>query len=478
MEPRSQPENPQADLATDSVVPLALAGKRGSNGGTCASDNAHAHGRGNDNYNDNISNNCGDASATGNCNAKGEHPGTAPLLTRRRLFAVAGATSATFLATQAGCSARAGDAQDARRAASIKALRLLGSATLPYREPFQRTTVGGLSGLDYDPASNLWYVICDDGWPPRFYTLRLAFSDKGMATPRLSSVVGMAGSDGLLYPRGGPGRLRFDPESIRFRAPTRTLLWTSEGDRRRGADPFLREMTLSGRHLREFRLPAHFRVNQGGSAGPRKNGSFEGLALTTDGAGAWVAMENPLLQDGPEAGIDDPGAPCRFTLFDLRSASAVRQIAYLPEKIARVPIPGLAFADNGVSEILMLDSHRMLVLERGFSVGAGVSLRLFMIDVRSASDTLNLQTLRGAPVRPAPKTLVADFDDLGLPRLDNTEGMAWGPRLPSTGGGPGQRTLVFVSDDNFNPLQITQFAAFAFTDPGLPGLPSPEPTTA
>ena len=54
---------------------------------------------------------------------------------------------------------------------------------------------------------------------------------------------------------------------------------------------------------------------------------------------------------------------------------------------------------------------------------------------------------------------MADFATLGLSRLDNTEGMCWGPSLPD-----GQRVLVVVSDDNFNPLQVTQFAAFAFTD--------------
>jgi len=52
---------------------------------------------------------------------------------------------------------------------------------------------------------------------------------------------------------------------------------------------------------------------------------------------------------------------------------------------------------------------------------------------------------------------VADFSQLGLSRLDNTEGMCWGPRLPG-----GRRSLVVVSDDNFRSMQVTQFAAFEY----------------
>ena len=56
---------------------------------------------------------------------------------------------------------------------------------------------------------------------------------------------------------------------------------------------------------------------------------------------------------------------------------------------------------------------------------------------------------------PMRKRLVLDFTTLGLSYLDNIEGMSWGPTLPN-----GHRTLVFVSDDNFNILQTSQFLAF------------------
>jgi hypothetical protein len=143
----------------------------------------------------------------------------------------------------------------------------------------------------------------------------------------------------------------------------------------------------------------------------------------------------------------------------MATGRATRQVAYMPDPIPQAPkVPG-GPADNGVSEILMVDGDRMLVLERAFMFGIGTSMRVYEIDTRAASDTLALDRLRSGEYRPAEKRFVADFSRLGLSRLDNTEGMCWGPRLPG-----GQRTLVFVSDDNFRAAQITQFAAFEFLE--------------
>jgi hypothetical protein len=93
------------------------------------------------------------------------------------------------------------------------------------------------------------------------------------------------------------------------------------------------------------------------------------------------------------------------------------------------------------------------------------AMRLYTIDTRRGSDTLNLTALKPGNHTAAPKTLVADFASFpALSRLDNTEGMCWGPSLPGLDGKPGKRTLLFVSDDNFNPRQITQFLAFEFLE--------------
>ena len=63
-----------------------------------------------------------------------------------------------------------------RDRATVPRLRLIGEATLPHRMDFQGTTVGGLSGIDYDPASGLYVLISDDRSilsPARAYTCLL-----------------------------------------------------------------------------------------------------------------------------------------------------------------------------------------------------------------------------------------------------------------------------------------------------------------
>lgn len=385
-----------------------------------------------------------------------------PIFSRRALLLGAASSLAT------GCSALAADAPPPR-------LRLLGETSLPHRLPVQGTTLGGLSALDYNPVDDLWYALCDDRSdinPARFYTLRMKVSDTGITRPEIHGVTFLRQADGSTYPSRnqasttpGSAGLVPDPEGLRFLPQSRTLLWSSEGDRRSGLDPFIREVSLDGRHVREFTLPPHLRiVGASPQEGPRDNLTLEGLALSPDGHTLWASMEAALIQDGPVPTVSAAGGPCRFTRFDVQTGQPTRQIAYLPDAIPLAPFPAGLYADNGVSEILMASAQHLLVLERSYSVGAGNSLRIYRIDVNEGSDTLGETVLRTGSYRPAPKTLVANFRDTGLQRLDNTEGMAWGPALSGHNAGPARRTLVCVSDDNFNPTQTTQFVAFEYLE--------------
>ena len=67
----------------------------------------------------------------------------------------------------------------------------------------------------------------------------------------------------------------------------------------------------------------------------------------------------------------------------------------------------------------------------------------------------SLPALKDATFTPATKRLVLNLNELGLPKVDNIEGLSFGPKLPN-----GHDSLVLVSDNNFNKDQITQFLVF------------------
>ncbi|MBB3180001.1 esterase-like activity of phytase family protein [Variovorax sp. Sphag1AA] len=320
-----------------------------------------------------------------------------------------------------------------------------------------------MSGIDYDRQRGEYLLLSDDRSdfaPVRVYQMQ--WSPTARQDPPLpTGVTYLRQANGEPWPprrKAAPEVAVPDPEAIRWRPDTDTLLWTSEGDVQRGFGQALYESRRDGSLVRQIPLPAMLDAASDGHRGARDNLGLEGLALTPDGRHAWLAMEAALVQDGPLPSFTAAGGPCRFTQIELSTGKAIRQIAYVPDPIPRRPLLPGTYADNGVSEVLMINANRMLVLERSYAVGAGNSLRLYEIDTREGSDVLAVDALAPDNHKAAPKTLVADFATLGLSQLDNTEGLCWGPDLPN-----GNRLLVAVSDDNFNPLQITQFAAFEFT---------------
>lgn len=343
-------------------------------------------------------------------------------------------------------------------------LRVIGHATLEHKWLYGGTTVGGLSGIDYDAESGQYLLLSDDRSaldPARFYTARIRYTATQLAPPEFTGVVGLRNAAGQPY---APSRLAVegvdvpDPEAVRWLPGARSFLWTSEGDFSRSFGPALRSARVAdGALLRDYALPATFTPRPAARTGPRDNATLEGLALSPDRRTAWLAMEGPWLQDGPRATPASGGAPVRITAIDVDSGRALHQVAYQPDPVPhKSPMPG-GYTTNGVSEILADGDNHLLVLERAYTLGVGNSVRLYRIRLDSGSDTLGLAALAPGNHTPVAKVLVADFAQLGLPHVDNLEGMTWGPRLPAAEGGG--RVLVFVSDDNFNPAQSTQFIA-------------------
>ena len=348
-------------------------------------------------------------------------------------------------------------------------LRLIGETTLAQRWDYGGTTVGGLSGIDYDATRGRYLLLSDDRSSvddARYYTANVNYTANALVPPEFTSVTALKNPSGQPYAprrRAADGVDVPDPEAVRWLPGGETFLWTSEGDFARGLGPALRATRAAdGALLRDYALPASFGPRTADTTGPRDNDTLEGLALSPDARTAWLAMEGPWLQDGPRATPASGGAPVRITAIDVASGRALRQVAYPTDPVPhKSPLPG-GYTTNGVSEILADGPDHLLVLERSYTLGVGNSVRLYRIALASGSDTLGLHALAPGNHQPVRKTLVADFAQLGLKHVDNIEAMTWGAPLPGPTGA--RRVLVFVSDDNFNPAQVTQFIAAEYVE--------------
>ncbi|HEY0267370.1 MAG TPA: esterase-like activity of phytase family protein [Rhizomicrobium sp.] len=333
-------------------------------------------------------------------------------------------------------------------------LRLIGVARLPPDADAGGWPVGGLSGIDYDARSDTWFVVSDDKsefGPSRFHAVTLPYDARAVGLPVFSSTMVMRDARGAAFPASGAGAESLDSESIRI-DPQGGFVVSSEGDPKDRFGPAIRRVDAQGRVMSQRVLPDLFTFDAMQKTGPRPNRSLEGLSFASDG-GLWAAMEAPLFQDAPFPSLTR-GAPVRFTLF---SHGGARQYVYAVD-----PLPPQAagrVADNGVSEILTVDDRHLLVLERsGVRQDDGdfhFFVRLYCASTENATEVSAMPSLAGRDYRVLRKRLVFDFAALAHPPSDNVEGMTWGRRL-----GNGNRSLVFVTDNNFSPRHASQFEVF------------------
>ena len=346
----------------------------------------------------------------------------------------------------------------------VGSLRLIGQVTVPYRFDFQGTTVGGLSSLAYRPDTKTYFLMCDDPstvQAARFYEANLDFDAGQFTAVNFTRTVPLKRPDGTPFPNATTDRNgTADPEGLAFNPATGNLYWSSEGERTPASNPpvlvqpFIREMTPNGDHVAEFALPDLFRIKATDN-GPRRNGVFEALTLSADGKHLYASLEEPLYEDGPQASIS-AGGVVRILKLDLAGRNLVAQYAYPIDKVHAAPSPTGQFSLNGVVEILSLADEKLLVMERSFAIGAtpDFAVKIYEADLGAATNVSDLPALAGATYTPAAKKLVLDVGSTGISRVDNLEGMGFGPTLPN-----GNRSLVLVSDNNFTPLQLTQFLA-------------------
>lgn len=320
--------------------------------------------------------------------------------------------------------------------------------------------VSGISGLTWDPQEDLWYALSDATSPPRCYVLRFP----GLRTRQELEPTWQR----VLYLTDGAGRdmnrVGYDVEGIALwrdpRNGQRRLLVCSEGGVEWGVPPAVYIHDLDGVLLDEIQVPALLREVKVPGRGPRHNLAFEGVAPTPDGMHAWVSMEGSLLQDESTRQRVLQNGPRRITRFNLATGRADRQVSYMPQPRLRAPFIPELFQVNGISDLLVAAEDRLWVLERAFLPLLGFRVRLYEVELQTATDTLHLDTLTADNHIPARKRLLLDLNQIGLPVVDNFEAMSWGPRLPN-----GNRSVVLATDDNFIRMQTTQFVALEVMPP-------------
>ncbi|MBV8931151.1 MAG: esterase-like activity of phytase family protein [Kutzneria sp.] len=355
-------------------------------------------------------------------------------------------------------------------------VRLLAEWTVPFGLTFADTTVGGLSSIDRDPRTGEYLLISDDRselQPARFYTADIAVDAEGVHDVRFTGTHPFLRPDGETYPplkqwtaapclqprqvcdRYGT----VDPEELRLDPVTGEITWSQEGERILPdvlLDPSIRRARWDGTYLGQLPLPAIERMDTQ-QRGPRANQTLEGMTYAAEGSLLVSALEDPLIQDGPDP-TPAAGALTRVTV-QTRLGRVLAQYAYPLDPLFATPRPPNTSDTNGVSSILAydpVDPTRYLAVERAYAAGVGNKVRVYETDTTGATNVRDLSSLAGAEIRPMRKRLLVDMDDVGLTRVDNIEGITWGPRLST-----GERTLLLVSDNNFSSSQITELVALA-----------------
>lgn len=348
---------------------------------------------------------------------------------------------------------------------TIRGLKFIGEFGLPHRMQFAGTTVGGLSSIDYVPAEDIYYLICDDRSeinPARFYTAKIGLGSKGIDTVQLLHVTTLQQKSGQPFPGRKQDSLRVpDPEALRINAANNTLVWSSEGERivRPGkiilSQPAIYIMNRAGQQLDTLPLPQNMRMTSM-EKGPRQNGVFEGLTFASNYKTLYVSVEEPLYDDGPQAGLRDTSGWIRIIKYDMATRQPVAQYAYQIDPVVQEPISEGLFIVNGVPDILAINDHQLLVTERSFSTGRlTCNVRVYLAELNGAADISGVASLHTGPVSyPIKKKLLLNMDTLGR-WIDNVEGATFGHRLPN-----GKQSLIFVTDDNFAAFEKTQFLLF------------------
>ncbi|MBC8102870.1 MAG: esterase-like activity of phytase family protein [Cytophagales bacterium] len=332
-------------------------------------------------------------------------------------------------------------------------------------------TVGGLSGITYAGGSTFYALMDNQGTTnARFYTLSLGIGEGGISLNAPITATTITGTGGSALTG-----TNWDGEGVVF-TPQGTLIAASESNPNApvpNSAPTLREFGIASGQQIGGPLPvsAIFTRDTGSTQGIRGNNVFESLTLSSDGNTLWTGNERALFQDNPSTTPSQPN-PNLVRLLRYTRPDALTPFSGSPSQFAYAvePLPGTApsGSDRGLVDLVALPGGDLLALERQFQPGIGNSVQIYQVGLGGAT-ALTDAPLSAQSFTPVAKTLLYDFALSGF-APDNIEGITLGPALAN-----GDRTLVLVSDNNFNAVQqTTQLIALRLTSTTA----APEPGSA
>jgi hypothetical protein len=349
------------------------------------------------------------------------------------------------------------------QAAQAIELQYLNQVSIPHKQKFQKSKIGGLSGLLWN--ENRLFAVSDDRGlvnEPRIYEFKTEITDKVFKVEPKETVF-FSFNQGPLSHQSTKSKTKvftkvLDMEGLAI-TPWGDFLVSNEGDmnHKPRINPQILAVKPDGEIQREFPLPEKFKAEASGAQakGPQNNMAFEGLAANPNGK-QWIAgMEGALVQDNKNY-----LRLLEWTMAEPFVLNAGKEWAYPLEKTDSLV--------RGISELVYLDDHRLLVMERALAIGMdglGFEVEIYLIDLNEGSDISGLEAipLKGLPkgVKPLVKHSVLNLKKLEdqIGRLENYEGMTLGPTLSD-----GRRSMILVSDDNFMRDLKTKFLLFAIKE--------------
>lgn len=267
-----------------------------------------------------------------------------------------------------------------------------------------------------------------------------------------------------------PSDGRLDPEGIRVSPDGKSVFVSDE------YGPYVYQFDrATGERIRTFTLPDHFGISSpkptetaeisGNTSGRVSNKGMEGLAVTPDGKTLVGIMQSPLLQDG-----GDGARVNRIVTIDI-ATGATKEYAYDNQ---------IGSKTYSVSEILAVNDHQFLVLERdgkGMGDGSAAAVKqVYLVDTTGATDVSGLSGQANLLPYAVNKTLFLDLKSaLNAAGISNNdipakiEGMAFGQDVMV--GDKLMHTLFVANDNDFLPSTAgpNNFYVFAFDDADLHG---------